>query len=159
MSFRIRDIDLPKDETAALSFIDGSQRFEYAFEPDRRLDSSVAGEHFAVLMKRVAERDGRIFIADEDSRAVGWAVFYVEQNMLYVIEQQRTHGYIAELFVNEDARSLGVGRTLIASCEAESLRLGLRQIMIGVLAGNSRAAWIYARAGYSPYSSELRKYL
>jgi GNAT superfamily N-acetyltransferase len=79
--------------------------------------------------------------------------------MLYVIEQQRTYGYIAELFVNEDARSLGVGRTLIAACEAESRRLGLGQIMIGVLAGNSRAARIYARAGYSPYSSELRKYL
>ncbi len=31
--------------------------------------------------------------------------------------------------------------------------------MIGLLTQNRRAADIYARAGYAPYTSELRKYL
>jgi len=159
MSFRIRDADPMNDKPAALSFILGSQQYEHAFEPDRRLDPGVADEYYAALTGRVLTNKGRIFVADENGCAIGWAVFLVEQNALFVVEAQRSYGYIAELYVNESARGLGVGRALIAACEDEARRLGLGQIMIGVLARNARAAGIYERAGYSPYTSELRKYL
>lgn len=159
MSFRIRDIRLPEDKPTALSFILDLQLHEHAFEPDRRLDSAVADEYYAVLTNRVARNKGRILIAEENGNAVGWAAFTVEQNSVYVVEGERTYGYIIELFVNENARGRGVGRALIAACEDEARRLGLKQIMIGVLAGNERAADIYARSGFSPYASELRKYL
>jgi len=159
MSFRVRDIGLAEDMTAALSFILGSQQYEHVFEPDRRLDSAVADEHFAALMKRVAENKGRVLIAEQNGRAIGWAVFLVEENAVFVIEEQRMCGYIAELFVNENARGLGVGRALIAACEEEARRLGLGHIKIGVLVKNNRAADIYVRAGYSPYTLALRKYL
>ncbi|GEM_PF-4956001 len=49
MSFRVRDMNIPEDETAALSFILGSQQYEHAVEPDRRLDPAVADEHYAAL--------------------------------------------------------------------------------------------------------------
>ncbi len=61
--------------------------------------------------------------------------------------------------MNENARGLGIGRSLIAACEDEARRLGLKQVKIGVLAGNTRAAEIYTRAGFTPYATELRKYL
>jgi GNAT superfamily N-acetyltransferase len=159
MTHRIRDIVLPQDEDAALSFILGLQEYEYAFEPDRRLDSAVAAEHFAVLNKRLAERGGRVFMAEDGGKAIGWAVLIVEDKPLFVTEEEREHGYIAELFVVEGARGLGVGRALIAACEDEARRRGLRQIMIGVLTKNRRTAELYARAGFAPYASELRKYL
>ncbi|MGD0143379.1 MAG: GNAT family N-acetyltransferase [Rhizomicrobium sp.] len=155
----IRDFDPAKDKAAALAFIMGSQHYEHRFEPDRRLDAEVAEEFLPEILKRVAAQRGRIFVADEDGIAIGWAVFTVEQNMLYVVEAERTHGYIAELFVTETARSHGIGRALIAACETEARRQNLRQIMIGVLTKSTRTAEIYARAGYGPYSSELRKYL
>jgi GNAT superfamily N-acetyltransferase len=159
MNFRIRDIALPEEKAAALSFIDGSQRYEHDVEPNRRLDDAVATEHFALLCERMTTNKGRIFVAELDGGVIGWAVFFVEQHPVFVTEQQRTYGYIAELYVEEHARSHGVGRALIESCETEARRLGLGHIMIGVLAGNTRAADIYARAGYTPYSSELRKSL
>jgi len=137
----------------------GLQRYEHAFEPDRRVDPAVADEYFAVLMDRVATNHGRIFVADQEGRAIGWAVFVVLQNAIFVAEEERNYGYIDELFVSENDRSHGVGRALIAACENEARRLGLRQVMIGVLAGNRRAAGIYARSGFSAYSTELRKYL
>lgn len=155
----IRDIILPDDEAAAQSFIDGLQRYEHAFEPDRRIDDTVAAEYFAVLMERVAKNNGRVFMAEQHGDVIGWAVFVVERNALYIVEGERTHGYIAELFVSESARGQGVGRRLIAACESQARALGLRHIMIGVLSGNRRTAEVYARAGYAPYSSELRKYL
>ncbi|HEY5072533.1 MAG TPA: GNAT family N-acetyltransferase [Caulobacteraceae bacterium] len=159
MNFRIRDIKLPSDETVALSFIEGSQHFERVFEPDRRVDSTVAAEHYAVLMAQVAKGGGCVFIADQDGRAIGWAVFVVGKSPLFVIEEQRAFGHIAELFVEEPARGLGVGRALIAACEDEARGIGLGHVMIGVLTANRRAADIYARSGYAPYTAELRKYL
>jgi GNAT superfamily N-acetyltransferase len=110
-------------------------------------------------MDRVAANQGRVFIAEADGRAIGWGVFIVEQNPLFIIEAERNCGYIAELFVVEASRSLGVGRALIAACEDEARRLGLNHVKIGVLTANRRSAGIYELAGYAPYSSELRKYL
>jgi GNAT superfamily N-acetyltransferase len=159
MSFHIRDIALPEDKAAALSFIDGSQRYEHFVEPNRRLDDAVAAEHFALLLERLATTKGRMFVAEQDGRAIGWAAFFVEQHPVFVTDDQRSYGYIAELFVEEQARSLGIGRALIDRCEVEARELGLNHIMIGVLANNRRAADVYARAGYAPYSLELRKFL
>jgi GNAT superfamily N-acetyltransferase len=156
--FTIREAR-PEDQPALLSFIVGLQAYEHQFEPDRRIDPAVAEDYFAVLTKRVAEHQGRIFVAETNGKAIGWAVFVVEQNAIYVVEDERTYGYVAELFVNEEARGLGIGQALIAACEAEGRALGLKLMMIGVLAGNKRTASIYAQAGYSPYATELRKYL
>ena len=155
----IREARLPDDEAACLLFIAGLQAYEHQFEPDRRIDPAVAEDYFVVLIKRVAEHQGRILIAEMGGVAIGWAVFVVEQNAIYVVEDERTYGYVAELFVNEEARGRGIGQELIAACEAQGRALGLKLMMIGVLAGNKRAASIYAQAGYSPYAAELRKYL
>ena len=159
MTFHLRDIDLTADRPAALSFIMGSQRYEHEFEPDRRLDPAVADEYFAELAEELAQKQGRAFVAERDGEVIGWGVLVVEDGPIFVREEERRYGYITELFVNEAARGLGVGQALIAACEEEARRLGLTQIMIGGLSGNTRAMDIYERAGYRPYTAELRKYL
>jgi GNAT superfamily N-acetyltransferase len=156
---RIRDFDRTTDEQACIGFIHALQVYEHAFEKDRRIDDSVAAEYFAVLMGRVAKHAGRVFVADEGGRAVGWAVFLVEEGYLYVVEAERTQPYIAELYLEETARGQGAGRALIAACENEARARGFHHIMIGVLSENRNAARIYDRAGYAPYSASLRKYL
>jgi GNAT superfamily N-acetyltransferase len=155
----IRDFDPARDKQAAAGFILALQHYEHRIEPDRRIDPEIGDEFLSEILKRVAANRGRIFVVEENGVAIGWAVFTVEQNRLYVVEAERTHGYIAELFVSEAARSKGTGRALISACESEARRQGLHQIKIGVLTKNTRTAEIYAKAGYGPYSSELRKYL
>ncbi|HEV7159510.1 MAG TPA: GNAT family N-acetyltransferase [Caulobacteraceae bacterium] len=159
MAVIIRDFEPPRDRAAALAFILGSQLYERAFEADRRTDAEVADDYYAQMMDEVAKNGGRVFVAEEDGRAIGWAAFAVVTGMVYVIEEERRHGYIAELFVETAARGRGVGRALIGACENEARRRGLGQVRIGLLAANRRAADIYARAGYQPYTAELRKYL
>jgi GNAT superfamily N-acetyltransferase len=157
--FRIRDVDLPADKAACVSFIDGLQNYEHALEPDRRIDAKVGEEYYAVLMKRVTENKGRIFIVESNGEAVGWAVFVVDSLELYIVEDERTCGYVAELYLNENMRGSGAGKALLAACEAEARKHGLKHLMIGVLGKNARAVKVYAAAGFSPYSLQLRKYL
>jgi GNAT superfamily N-acetyltransferase len=159
MSFRLRDFDPTTDRAAALSFIDGSQAYEHAFEADRRIDSTVANDYLAALMGNVADQQGRVWVAEDAGQVIGWGVFVIGQSEVFVVEEQRNHGHIAELYVVEAFRGRGVGQAMIAACEAETRRLGLTHVTIGLLAANRRAADVYARAGYAPYAMELRKHL
>ena len=159
MSFSIRDFDPSRDKPAALTFIMGSQLYEREVEPDRRVDPQVAEDYFPLLLEEVAKKRGRIFVAERDGVAIGWVAITVEENMLFVVEKERTYGYITELFVDEKSRGLGAGQALIEACENEARRLGLGHVMIGLLTQSKRTMDIYTQAGYQPYTSELRKYL
>ena len=154
----IRLVRLPDDEPAILSFIWGLQKLENAFESNRRLDPAFAAEHWADVQVQVAAR-GTIFIAEHDARPVGWAFVVDEPGNLFVEEQQRRHGFIAELFVDASARGQGHGRALIAACENWTRARGLKVLIINVLAGNDKAIAVYDRDGFAPYNLNLRKYL
>ena len=155
----IRDAQWPKDRETALAFIDGLQRYEHGVEPNRRTDAAVAAEYFDVLMAAVAENGGLVRIAEHDGRAVGWAVAWPERDEIYVRDEERLYLYISELYVDEALRGGGIGLALIASCEDWARAQGIAQSRIGVLAENSRAAQVYARAGYRAYAIRLAKRL
>ena len=154
----IRAARLPEDEPAILSFIQGLQEFEHAFEPNRRLDPGFPAEHWADVRLRAAER-GTILIAEANGAAVGWAFLLEEPGDIFVAEHERSYGFIAELFVQEAARGEGHGRALIAACADRSKARGLKVLIINVLAGNDKAIAVYRRDGFAPYNLNLRKYL
>jgi GNAT superfamily N-acetyltransferase len=155
----IRPARLPDDEVAILSFLHGLQDHEAAFEPDRRRDPAWADEHWQEALRRRDAHHGIMLIAEEDGAAVGWAFAHDETNELFVVEADRDHGFIAELFVVPEARGKGLGRALIAACEDWARGRGHNLLLIGVLAKNARALRAYEGAGYSPYNMILRKYL
>jgi GNAT superfamily N-acetyltransferase len=160
IAFRLRATRLPDDAPLLRRFIAELQAYEKGFEPDRRTDDAVAAEFLAVLLDRVAKRNGAAFIAEtEAGETLGWAAAHESENDIYVERDERTFGWISELYVVESARGLGVGRALIEACEDWARKRGLRVIMIGALAGNARALEVYRAAGYAPYATDLRKYL
>jgi GNAT superfamily N-acetyltransferase len=159
-AFAIRAARLPEDKAAILSFLMGIQQFENAIEPDRRIDPEVAEESYAAIMQRVTNKNGRILIAENaDGRALGWAVALEDEQEVYVVAEERTHGCIAELYVVEDVRGQGVGRALIAACEDWARDRGFKVMLIGVLARNARAYAAYRSAKFEDYVTLLRKYL
>lgn len=155
----IRDARLPEDGPAFAGFIDALQRFEYDFEPDRRIDEAVGRDYLAVLLGRVERCGGRIFVAEHAGRPVGWAVFVVEDAPVYVVEDERKVGFICELFVAEGQRGTGLGRRLMEACAEEARKRGLKVLRIGVHAKNDRARKVYGDAGFAPYTIEMRRYL
>ena len=157
---RVREADPARDKAAMLGFIMGSQHYEHAIDPNRRLDPPVAEEHFARLAKHLEEQDGRIFIAEDASgAALGWGVVGGYRGEVFVIPEERHYAYIFELFVVEAMRGKGIGRALIAACEEWAKTKDFKTILIGVLAGNTNAARLYRNAGYANYAIELKKYL
>jgi GNAT superfamily N-acetyltransferase len=160
----IRDVRLPQDEPAILSFISGLQDYESAFEPDRRLDPNFAVDHWRELQHRCAEKHGIMLIAEDvvpevGGKAVGWAFAHDTPGHLFVVEPERRHGSLAELFVVPEARGKGHGRALIGACEDWARERGHKLLTLGVLAKNARAIRSYEGAGYAPYTMILRRYL
>jgi len=159
-SIRIREARLPQDIPAIHEFILGLQRFEHALEPNRRLDTGVAADYFADLQIKIREANGIILIAeDQGARPIGWVAAHESEDDIYVVSEERRIGYIAELFVVQESRGLGAGRSLINACEAWARRRGLPLIILGVLPKNARAFALYESSGYDSYAVFLRKYL
>jgi GNAT superfamily N-acetyltransferase len=153
----VRPARLPDDKPAILRFIDGLQRYEAVFEPDRRLDPGYPEDQFAALLKQTA--NGVFLIAELGGEPIGWAAVYEHESPTYVIEAERHCAVICEAYVEEAVRGQGAGRALLAACEAWARQRGLPVIHIGHLAGNERAATVYEKAGFAPYVVSRRKRL
>ena len=159
MSVVIRDANLDRDRPAFERFIHGTNTFEAQFEPDRRLDPEVGADYLAELLKRIEKKHGRIFVAEVDAVQIGWAVCYSSDHYLFVREEERPFGYVAELFVDEAHRGLHIGRSLLKSCEDHFRALGFKSMLIGALARNGRAVAAYRAAGFRDYAIEFSKRL
>jgi GNAT superfamily N-acetyltransferase len=158
-SSSVRDARLPQDENAILAFINGLQDHEASFEPDRRRDPDFAVEHWRELQHRCAEKHGIMLIAEEGGKPVGWAFAHDQNAELFVVEPERRHGFLAELYVAPEARGKGLGRALIEGCETWARGRGHKLLQVGVLARNARAIRSYEGAGYGAYGITMRRYL
>lgn len=155
----IREAKLPQDEPAILAFINGLQDYEAAFEPDRRRDPNFAIEHWRELQHRAAEKHGIMLIAEDGGKPVGWAFAHDQNAELFVVEPERRHGFLAELYVLPEVRGKGFGRALIEGCEAWARSRGHMLLTVAVLAKNGRAVRSYEGAGYTVYGITMRRYL
>lgn len=153
----MREARLPEERAALEAFVVALNRFEHVFEPNRRLDEAVGPDYLAVLIKHVKENEGRIFVAEQKGVLVGWLVSIIETRDVFVREDERKLGYVAELFVEAAARRGGVGRALIEKAEADFRARGLRKMGITVLPGNAGARAAYAAWGFEPSAISLCK--
>jgi GNAT superfamily N-acetyltransferase len=121
-------------------------------------------DHWRELQHRCAEKHGVFLIAEElvpgvGAKPVGWAFAHDQNAELFVVEPERRHGYLAELYVAPQARGKGLGRALIEGCEAWARTRGHKLLQVGVLAKNARATRSYEGAGYAAYGITFRRYL
>jgi GNAT superfamily N-acetyltransferase len=111
------------------------------------------------LQHRCAEHHGAFLVAEQDGKPVGWAFVHDTPGHLFVVEPERRHASLAELYVVPEVRGQGHGRALIAACEDWAKTRGHKLLTVGVLAKNARAVRSYEGAGYAPYTTIMRRYL
>jgi GNAT superfamily N-acetyltransferase len=116
-------------------------------------------EHWRELQRRHAEKRGVFLIAEDNGAPVGWAFAHDQTAEVFVVEAERHHGTLAELYVVPRARGKGLGRALIEGCEAWARGRGHKLLTVGVLTKNPSAIRAYEGAGYAPYWVTLRRYL
>ena len=107
--------------------------------------------------------DTFLLLASQEGRLVGYALVHVTPARdTWVGDTWATGQRVAELeslSVLPEYRAAGVGKTLMDRCHHELETLGVEDIVVGVLAGNSGAIRFYERLGYRPtwlYLSRFR---
>jgi GNAT superfamily N-acetyltransferase len=141
----IRPIDFERDAPALRSFLDARDQ--------TRLEHS-----------EQAVRDGDCFIlvAEEDGRAVGWAVVHTkfrdDQDWSPPDDDTRRfqsgdNAYVENLEVTAGSRNSGVGSQLLMAVQDEARHRGKRTLWLHTSENNTKAHKVFDRGGWSHDSS------
>jgi GNAT superfamily N-acetyltransferase len=148
-----------RDREAVIDLIHRLNLFEAGLTGDRREDHGGAVGYYDQLMQRLAQRNGRIVLAEEDGHIIAAMGFSLDQDAAYVVDDVRSHGTVTDLIVHEDWRGRGIGQLLLREAERLTREAGLKRLMIGVLSVNERAERTYRQFGFEPYVAIMKKEL
>lgn len=149
----------PSDRDAVVELIHRLNLFEADLTGDRRRDYGGAIGYYDELMQRLARRQGRIVLAEEDGIVVGAMGFSLDEDAAYVTDDVRRHGTVTDLIVREESRGNGIGQMLLREAERLTRQAGCKRLVIAALVANERACRTYERFGFEPYVSILTKEL
>lgn len=97
----------------------------------------------------------RIFLAEVDGQVAGLGrADVLGADPLFRLQAETRGGYIDQMFVRPDYRRRGIGRQLLAACEAWLRSLGLRHCLLHAAEG---AGPFYDRAGYGRTRQMIRR--
>ncbi|MGO4573589.1 GNAT family N-acetyltransferase [Microvirga sp. 2TAF3] len=149
----------PADRDAVVELIHRLNVFEADLTGDRRRDYDGAGAYYDELLHRLANRQGRIVLAEENGVVIAAMGYSIDQDAAYVTDDVRRHGTVTDLIVHEDWRGRGVGQLLLQEAERLTREVGLKRLFIGALVANERAERTYRKFGFEPYVSYMIKAL
>ena len=101
----------------------------------------------------LADAGSFVLLARADGRLVGYALVRVMEPGAELRDAWRVPDRIAEIetiVVTADARGAGLGERLLDEADAELERLGIEEVMIGLIPGNDGAQRLYERRGFKP---------
>ena len=127
-------------------------RHHVTIDPRRltpRPDSDSWAARRAEYDKWIDENDGFFLLAEIDGRPVGYAMVSIGRQPPQMWDTDPP-AVLQTLSVLPAYRDKGIGSALMKAVHAELRRLGVEQMVIGVLAANERAMKLYQRYGYRP---------
>lgn len=148
------------DEAGVLAVLRDLQAHEFAINDRARAPETMGPWYIGRLKQANAEGRGRILVAVNGSRVLGYASLLTSVSA----EDERDEipyrfAHVDDLGVLASCRSQGVGAALLEACEAIAREAGQRWIRLGVLAANPRARSFYARQGYGEVLVTVEKKL
>lgn len=150
----------PADESALIGLVRGLIAFEGQWYDRVRPPAEVGPWYVVDLLENCAKDQGTILLAECDGAVAGYAVIYVGLSTAGERDEiEYRYGRIGDLFVEERFRGSGIGRALIAECEARTRAAGVAYLTIRHVPQNERSASLYARLGYEPVQTVREKRL
>ena len=104
------------------------------------------------LEAKIAERGGRLLVAELDGRVVGWAGWSGYD------DPAEYYAGVAEcaLYVERSARGRGIGAELLEALAAEASRGGLHKLTAKVFTSNEVSITLFRRCGFREVGVHLR---
>jgi ribosomal protein S18 acetylase RimI-like enzyme len=116
----------------------------------------------ALYTELLAKPDTVLFLAADGDSPVGYGLAHVMAVAdTWIADTWRTGGRIGEiesLAVLPSHRGQGIGSRLLEALERELASIGVRDLILGVLAGNEDAIRLYQRHGYRPTWAYLSRF-
>ncbi len=147
----------PEDAAEVTGCIVELQNYERTIDERVLPGEAVEGWYLDHLLKTCEEQDGTLFVAEDGSHVVGFAAVQSQVPNEDVDESDYRFALISDLGVNETHRGEGIGRALIAACEAFARERRARWLRIGVLGQNEPARGLYERCGFEDRQVLLEK--
>jgi ribosomal protein S18 acetylase RimI-like enzyme len=125
-------------------------------------DAQTWEQQRAIYEELLAKSDTALLLAHVDGGLVGYAVAHVmpvRETWIYDTWETGDHiGELEAIGVLPGHRGQGIGSALLDAVDRELEALGVRDVILGVLPGNTDAMRLYARRGFTPtwlYMSRL----
>ncbi len=147
----------PQDAAEVTRRIAELQDYERAIDERVLPGEAVEGWYLDHLLKACGEQDGTLFVAEEGGRVIGFAAVQSRVPNEDHDECDYDFALISDLGVDPAHRGKGVGRALIAACEAFARERGARWLRIAVLGRNEIARGLYERCGFEDRQVILEK--
>ena len=149
-----------QDEEALVGLLQELQRHEGRFNPHYKPADAIGAWYVDLLKRNCAAFDGVILMALDGSAYAGMAVLFTrmaesgdEEELAHV------YAHVSELVVARAARGRGIGRALLAECEARARFAGRMELTLAVFPGNTAARKLYGSAGFYDFKIRQKKIL
>ena len=149
----------PGDEDSVNLCIAQLQEYERAIDNRVLPGDAVRGWYLDYLQKQCAVQDGTIFVALVSGCVVGFAAVQAKVRCEDEDEEDYEFAYISDVGVNVAHRGRGIGRALIAKCEAFARSKGARWLRNAVLGRNAPARGLYESHGFEDRQVLMEKAL
>ena len=139
----------PTDEAALIGLVLELQAFERQWDDCVRPASDIGPWYVADLLNQCARDQGTVLVAERDGKVAGYAVVYAGFSTAGDRDQiEYRYARIGDLCVTEGCRGSGIGRALIAECEARTRAAGVDVLTIRQDPANARSEQLYAALGF-----------
>lgn len=136
------------------------QDYEKEISHDRAAGIDVATDHLEYVLKECKSNDGAVYVAVENSVAVGFIAVCVEhedEDSLFILPEYKASGVVWDLAVLEEYRQKGIAFSLLEKAEQHCKSLKLSSMKISFLSNNHSAAAAYRKFGFSAYETTYNK--
>lgn len=141
------------DEKAVARF--AVKLFDLHAEYDRDRFTSFANLDGAAnfYRSRFDTPESAVLVAETDNQIVGFA--YVERDELNYAELLENGAWLHDIFVEDAARSEGVGSALMNAAAVVAREMGAKKLLLSVAVKNIAAQRIFANAGFRQTMMEM----
>jgi ribosomal protein S18 acetylase RimI-like enzyme len=155
----VRELDRNGDDQILTELVIALQNYERQFDPGMPEGAAMVQSYVALMLARCAKWDGKVFVAEDSGRAVGFVCVWAHMPSDEPDDDPAGSAFVSDLVVEAACRHRGIGRALMSAAENYARARGARRIRLRVLARNTAARDFYKSMQYSERDMEMEKHL